>query len=78
VERGPRSAVAEVAAAAGVDAFAALAAGDVLRRQRIDPAVVSPPPITTPVNGTGLVICSEFEFARRVRRLQPRVLGMLW
>jgi magnesium transporter len=39
----------------------------VLRRLRIDPAVVSAPLITTLVDGTGLVI--YFEIARRVLRL---------
>ncbi|MEJ7695459.1 MAG: magnesium transporter [Candidatus Limnocylindrales bacterium] len=39
----------------------------ILRRLRIDPAVVSAPLITTLVDGTGLII--YFEIARAVLRL---------
>jgi magnesium transporter len=39
----------------------------VLRRLRVDPAVVSAPLITTVVDGTGLII--YFEIARFVLRL---------
>jgi magnesium transporter len=68
VERGVGETVALTAAAvvlwaAGVAALLPL----ILRRLRIDPAVVSAPLITTVVDGTGLVI--YFEIARRVLHL---------